>query len=50
MYKNYNINQIILPFETEVRIPDDDISKAVQTLVESMPEDIFDGFRQSQGI
>lgn len=49
MYKNYNMNQITLPLETEVLIPDDDISKAVHTLVESMPEDIFDGFRQSQG-
>ena len=49
MYKNYNMNQITLPLETEILIPDNDISKAVHTLVESMPEDIFDDFRQSQG-
>ena len=49
MYKHYNMNQITLPLETEVLIPDNDISKAVHTLVESMPEAIFEGFRQSQG-
>jgi Transposase and inactivated derivatives len=49
MYKNYNMNQITLPLETEILIPDNDISKAVHTLVESMPEDVFDEFGQSQG-
>ena len=49
MYKNYNMNQITLPLETEFLIPDNDISKAVHTLVDSMPEDVFNGFRQSQG-
>ena len=49
MYKHYNMNQITLSLETEVLIPDNDISKAVHTLVESMPEAIFEGFRQSQG-
>ncbi len=33
MYKHYNMNQITLPLETEVLIPDHDISKAVHTLV-----------------
>lgn len=49
MYKHYNMNQITLPLETEVLIPDHDISKAVHTLVESMPEAIFDDFRPPQG-
>ena len=49
MYKNYNMNQITLPLETEILIPDNGISKAVHTLVESMPEDVFDEFGQSQG-
>jgi len=49
MYKNYNMNQITLSLETEIMIPDNDISKAIHMLVESMPEDVFNGFRQSQG-
>lgn len=49
MYKNYNMNQMTLPIETEILVPDNGISKAVHTLFESMPEDVFDGFRQSQG-
>ena len=32
MYKNYNMNQITLPLETEIMIPDNDISKAIHML------------------
>lgn len=49
MYKDYNMNQITLPIETEVMIPENDISRAVHSLVESMPEDVFDDFRQTLG-
>ena len=43
------MDQITLPMDIEVFIPNDDISKAVHSLVESMPVDIFDDFRQSMG-
>lgn len=41
MYKNYNMNQITLPLDLEVVIPEDDISLAVNALVESIPENEF---------
>lgn len=48
MYKNYIMNQITLPFETEKLIPDDGISKVVHTMIKNIPKDIFGGFRHSQ--
>ncbi|EHT75223.1 transposase [Staphylococcus aureus subsp. aureus CIG1267] len=34
MYKNYNMTQLTLPIETSVRIPQNDISRYVNEIVE----------------
>lgn len=41
MYQNYNMDQVVLPLDLEVKIPETDIVKAVNELVESIPEDLF---------
>lgn len=38
MYKNYTMNQIILPLNLEVKLDKNDIAFAVNDLVESIPE------------
>ncbi|QHG79684.1 hypothetical protein [Staphylococcus aureus] len=45
MYKNYNMTQLTLPIETSVRIPQNDISRYVNEIVETIPESEFDEFR-----
>ncbi|WP_271399392.1 transposase, partial [Salinicoccus roseus] len=49
MYKNYNMNQITLPLDLSVMIPDDDIAVAVNALVESIPDAEFKGFAHGYG-
>lgn len=38
MYKYYNTNQITLPMDTEIMIPENDLCFIVHNLVESIPE------------
>ncbi len=47
MYKNYNLIQLTLPIETSVRIPQIDISRYVNEIVETIPNSEFDEFRHS---
>lgn len=49
MYKNYNMNQITLPMDLEVLIPENDISITIHNLVESIPNTVFENFRTNQG-
>ena len=49
MYKNYNMNQITLPLDLEVILPDNDIAIAVNGLVESIPDTEFDPFTHPFG-
>ena len=49
MYKDYNMNQITLPLDLSVMIPDDDIAVAVNALVESIPDAEFKGFAHGYG-
>ena len=49
MYKNYNMNQIILPINLEVKLDKNDIAFAVNDLVESIPEESFKDFERSNG-
>ena len=37
MYKNYNMTQLTLPIETSVRIPQNDISRYVNEIFETIP-------------
>ena len=48
MYKNYNLIQLTLPIETSVRIPQIDISRYVNEIVETIPNSEFDEFRHHQ--
>ncbi|HDZ0077875.1 TPA: hypothetical protein RRP65_002033, partial [Staphylococcus aureus] len=45
MYKNYNMTQFTLPIETSVRIPQNDISRYVNEIFETIPDSEFDEFR-----
>lgn len=49
MYKNYNMNQLTIPLDIEVMIPDDDIAVAVNEMVESIPEAPFKAFEHDVG-
>ncbi len=49
MYKNYNMTQLTLPMETSVLIPTNDISRHVNDIVETIPDNEFDEFRHSRG-
>ncbi|MBC1472015.1 hypothetical protein [Listeria seeligeri] len=49
MYKNHNINQLILPLDLEMKLDEKDIAFAIHHLVESIPEEAFHSFRKTQG-
>ena len=42
MYKNYNMTQLTLPMETSVLIPTNDISRHVNDIVETIPDNEFE--------
>ncbi|WP_403428917.1 hypothetical protein, partial [Staphylococcus aureus] len=44
MYKNYNMTQLTLPIETSVRIPQNDNTRYVNEIVETIPDSEFDEF------
>ncbi|HDB3951673.1 TPA: transposase, partial [Staphylococcus aureus] len=49
MYKNYSMTQLTLLIETSVRIPQNDISRYVNEIVETIPDSEFDEFRHHRG-
>lgn len=49
MYKNYNMNQILLPLEIEHKIEKTDIAHAINEFVESIPDTAFDVYYQADG-
>ncbi len=49
MYKNYNMTQLTLPMETSVLIPTNDISRHINDIVETIPDNEFDEFRHHRG-
>ena len=49
MYKDYNMTQLTLPMETSVLIPTNDISRHVNDIVETIPDNEFDEFRHHRG-
>ena len=50
MYKNYNINQLVLPLNLEIKIQDNDIARHVNNLVESIPKKAFDKYYKEKAI
>lgn len=49
MYKDYNINQLVLPLNLEIKIQDNDIAKHVNNLVESIPRKAFTKYYKETG-
>ncbi len=49
MYKNYNMNQLVLPINLEVKLQDNDIAFVINDLVESIPDEVFHNFLQKTG-
>ena len=47
MYKNYNMTQLTLPIETSVRIPQNDISRYVNEIVETKTEKAQDSLNDN---
>src|SRR5690606_23710499 len=49
MYKNYNMNQLVLPINLEVKLQDNVIAFVINDLVESIPDEAFHNFLQKTG-
>src|SRR5690625_219175 len=49
MYKNYNMNQLVLPIDLEVKLQENDIAFVINDLVESIPKEAFENFLRKTG-
>lgn len=49
MFKDYNMNQLVLPLDLEVKLQENDIAFHVHHLVESIPHEAFEPFLRSEG-
>ena len=49
MFKNYTMNQVILPLDLERKLQNHDIAYAVHHLVESIPDEAFHEFFRETG-
>ncbi|PAD66061.1 IS5/IS1182 family transposase [Bacillus sp. 7586-K] len=49
MFKNYNMNQLVLPVDLEVKLQNNDIAFHVHHLVESIPHEAFKPFLRNEG-
>ncbi|MEK5440594.1 IS1182 family transposase [Fredinandcohnia sp. FSL W7-1320] len=49
MFKDYNMNQLILPLDLEVKLQNNDIAFHVHHLVESIPQEAFEPFLRNEG-
>ena len=49
MFKNYNMNQIVLPLDLEVKLQNNDIAFHIHHLVESIPREAFEPFLRNEG-
>jgi transposase len=49
MFKDYNMNQIVLPLDLEVKLQNNDIAFHVHHLVESIPHEAFEPFLRNEG-
>jgi transposase len=49
MFKNYNMNQIILPLDLSITLQENDIAFAVHDLVEQIPQEAFASFIKGTG-
>src|SRR5690625_4769636 len=49
MFNHYNMNQVILPLDLEMKLKENDIAFAINDLVESIPEEAFEDFLRQTG-
>ncbi len=49
MYKDYNINQLVLPMNLEIKIKENDIALHINNLVESIPQKTFSKYLKTTG-
>lgn len=49
MFKDYNMNQLVLPLDIEMKLSKDDIAFSIDRLVESIPNEAFHEFRRDNG-
>ncbi|MEK3888703.1 IS1182 family transposase [Bacillus sp. FSL K6-3431] len=49
MFKNYNMNQLVLPLDLEVNLQNNDIAFHIHCLVESIPQEAFEPFLRNEG-
>ncbi|MER2116034.1 MAG: IS5/IS1182 family transposase, partial [Solibacillus isronensis] len=49
MFKDYNMNQLILPLDLEVKLHKNDIAFSIHHLVESIPNEAFAPFIHHTG-
>lgn len=44
MYKDYNVNQLVLPIDLEIKLQANDIAFVINDLVASIPNEAFHNF------
>lgn len=49
MFKHYNMNQVILPLDLEMKLKENDIAFTVHNLVEQIPNEAFESFLRETG-
>lgn len=49
MFKDYNMNQLILPLDLAVKLQENDIAFSIHHLVESIPDEAFNPFVRHEG-
>jgi transposase len=49
MFKNYIMNQLVLPLDLEVKLQNNDIAFHVHHLIESIPHEAFEPFLRNEG-
>lgn len=49
MFKHYNMNQVVLPLDLEIKLDKDDMAFVVNDLVEQIPEEAFASFSRDTG-
>ncbi|MFL0505840.1 hypothetical protein ACH0B5_08840, partial [Ureibacillus sp. 179-F W5.1 NHS] len=49
MFKDYNMNQLVLPLDLEVKLQNNDIAFHIHHLVESIPHEAFEPFLRNEG-
>ncbi|MFD1706729.1 hypothetical protein ACFSCZ_08285 [Siminovitchia sediminis] len=50
MFKDYNMNQVVLPLDLEIKLQENDIAYAVHDVVESIPDEAFTDFMRMKMI